>query len=336
MSLNFSKPFIKERVINLIRSFFNRRKYHEIDTPILLPSLPLEPGLFTFQTTWHPRNQKLFLAPSPESSLKKLIALGIGNCYAISKVCRDLENIGLIHNLEFLLLEWYQIGKNYRHIARTTENLISYIYQQLNKINNNRASLLLNYRNLKIDLSPPWYRLSLNDLFVKYSNIDLSQNLTDSDLFSIAAQKGYSTSGATWESLFDQILINEIESRLPQDKPVFVFDYPTRLSPLCQPCKHLPGFSERFELYIAGMEIGNAYTELTDADILEKNFQNEQRYRQDNHLPTHPYDQELVDSTRHFPACTGIAIGVDRLAMLFANAASIDEVLYFPTSKLIK
>jgi lysyl-tRNA synthetase class 2 len=165
----------------------------------------------------------------------------------------------------------------------------------------------------------------------------LSKNFNFTDFQKSALQNNFPVSNFTdWEQIFSYLMITEVESHLPLDKPVFIFDYPTLLSPLCQPCSTAAGFSERFELYIGGMEIGNAYTELTDANVLEKNFKQEQIFRQANHLPTHPYDQKLVESTRHFPACTGIAIGVDRLSMLMANAATIDEILYFPTSKLIE
>jgi elongation factor P--beta-lysine ligase len=337
MTVDFQKQFVKEWTQQFIRKYLIDHKFHEVDTPTFLPSLPLEPGLYAFTTHWHQKNLDFYLATSPESSLKKIIADGIGNCFSISKAFRDLEDIGPTHNLEFFMLEWYEMAKNYRDIAKTTEKLINYIYLGIQKKLNIRTTSILTYQNQTIDLSPPWYRFSLNDLFIKHTGIDLSKNFNFVDFQKSALEKNFPVSSFTdWEQIFSYLMITEVESHLPKDKPVFIFDYPTLLSPLCQPCPNLPGFSERFELYIGGMEIGNAYTELTDANVLEANFKQEEVYRQKNHLPTHPYDQKLVESTRHFPSCTGIAIGVDRLSMLMANAATIDEILYFPTSKLIE
>jgi elongation factor P--beta-lysine ligase len=337
MTSKFQKQFVKERVTQLIRDYFISRSFHEVETPTILPQIPLEPNLYALKTTWAHRFLDFYLATSPESSLKKLIAEGLGNCFAISKVFRDLEDIGSTHNLEFSMLEWYEMGFDYHHLAQTTENLILTLFHGINNKNNNRVNNILNYQNYRIDLTPPWHRFTLQELFQKFANLDLSQNLTTSQLLTTAATKGYSTDGiTTWEPLYTQIFVNEIEPRLPTDKPSFIFDYPTSLSPLCKPCPDSPGFSQRFEFYIGGMEIGNGYTELTDASILEKNFQAEAEFRAQNHLPTHPYDQKLIEATKTFPDCTGIGLGVDRLGMLFANAAHINEVLYFPTSQLIE
>ncbi|MFA5828644.1 MAG: amino acid--tRNA ligase-related protein, partial [Candidatus Shapirobacteria bacterium] len=195
---------------------------------------------------------------------------------------------------------------------------------------------ILNYQNTPIDLTPPWHRFTLQQLFLKYANIDLSKNLTPKNIIKAAKEKGYNTTGiTTWEPLYTQIFINEIEPHLPTDKPVFIFDYPTQLSPLCLPCPDTPDFSQRFEFYIGGMEIGNAYTELTDGKIMKKNFIAESRFRNTHHLPNHPYDDRFVTAVSKLPSCAGIGLGVDRLSMLFANTPDISDVLYFSTQKLL-
>ena len=335
--MDFSKQFIKEEVVRLIRAYFLRRHFHEIETPTLLPQVPLEPGLYPFKTHWYQRQLDFYLAVSPESSLKKLLSNGIGNCFAISKSFRDLEDIGPTHNLEFSMLEWYELGKNYRNVALTTEKLINNTNLGIHKYLHRRATNILSYQRRQIDLTPPWHRFSLVDLFQQFVHFDLTRNLTFDQLKKSATQHHYHVDDfTTWEQIFSYLMITCIEPNLPADKPVFIFDYPSQMTPLCQPCSDNPDFAQRFELYIAGMEIGNAYTELTSSSTLEANFKKEADFRQKHHLPTHPYDQELVTALNHFPACAGPAIGVDRLAMLFSNAATIDEVLYFPTSKLIK
>lgn len=334
--MDFQKYFIKEYTLQAIRNYFIERGFHEVETPTLLTQVPLEPNLYTMKTRWQQRKIDFYLATSPESSLKKLIAQGIGNCFAISKVFRDLEDIGPTHNLEFSMLEWYEMQKDYRDIAETTESLVLSTYHKILKKLKLPKTNILTYPKTPIDLTPPWYRVTLKELFEKYGGFNLSKNLDLENLLKTAKDKGYTTDGITaWEPLYTQIFINEIENKLPKDKPVFIFDYPTQLSPLCKLCPKT-GYSQRFEFYIGGMEIGNAYTELTDYKILEENFKKEENFRKKNNLPSHPYDQGLIEATKNFPDCAGIGLGIDRLAMLFADTTDIEDVLYFPTSKLIK
>ena len=332
--MNFKTQFIKEWTVQALRDFFIQKDFHEVETPTLLPKIPIEPNLYPLKTHWSHKNADFYLPTSPESSLKKLIAQGIGNCFAISKVFRDLEDIGPTHNLEFSMLEWYEMDKNYLDIAQTTQKLVLDIYHGILKKQGKSTTNILKYQGIDIDLTPPWHFFTLQELFQKYANMDLSKNLTTSEIITTAKSKGYNIDNiTTWEPLYTQIFINEIESKLPQDKPVFILDYPTQLSPLCLPCPNQPGFSQRFEFYIGGMEIGNAYTELNDSQILKENFETETKFRQDNDLPTHPYDQEFIDACGKLPPCAGIGLGIDRLAMLFADTAQIEDVIYFPTSK---
>lgn len=337
MFSQFKGQFIKEFVVQYIREFFISKNFHEIETPTLLPKIPIEPNLYPLKTVWQERKIDFYLPTSPESSLKKVIAKGVGNCFTISKVFRDLENIGPTHNLEFSMLEWYEMNKTHHDIAKTTQELILNCYHSVLKKQNKELTSILNYQNQNIDLSSPWYEFTLSQLFWKYANIDLSKNLDTNSILKTAKNKGYNVDGInTWEPLYTQIFINEIESKLPLDKPVIIFDYPTQLSPLCKKCPDSPGFSQRFEFYIGGMEIGNAYTELTDSQELERNFIEETKNRKENNLPVHPYDKEFVDAVGKMPECAGIGLGVDRLAMLFNNSQNIEDVLYFSTSQLIK
>lgn len=335
--MNFQSHFIHEWTIQAIRNFFINRDFHEVNTPTLLATVPIEPNLYPLKTTWTQRDFTFCLPTSPESALKRVIAQGIGNCFTIAKVFRDLEDIGPTHNLEFSMLEWYEIGKTYYDIAKTTKELVltslHYIQQKLNLPQTN----CIIYQENKIDLDSNWYQFTLQELFQKHAKIDLSKNLTTSEIIATAKSKGYNTDGIrTWEPLYTQIFINEIESKIPQDKPFIIFDYPTQISPLCQTCPDSPGFSQRFEFYIGGMEIGNAYTELTDSKTLKDNFDTETKFRQDNQLPLHPYDHKFIDACSQMPPCSGIGLGVDRLAMLFSNSRHIEDVLYFPTSQLIQ
>ncbi|MFA5905811.1 MAG: amino acid--tRNA ligase-related protein, partial [Desulfobacula sp.] len=172
----------------MVRKYFINRKYHEVDTPTLMPKIPLEPNLYPLKTIWHQKNIDFYMATSPESSLKKIIADGLGNCFTISKVFRDLENIGPTHNLEFSMLEWYEMGKNYHDIAKTTQNLVLNIYHGIQNKLGKRITNILNYQNTPIDLTPPWHRFTLQQLFLKYANIDLSKNLTPKNIIQTAKE----------------------------------------------------------------------------------------------------------------------------------------------------
>jgi elongation factor P--beta-lysine ligase len=333
-----SQPhFIHEWTIQSIRNFFIDKDFHEVDTPTLLSKIPIEPNLYPLKTKWVQKDLTFYLPTSPESALKRVIAQGIGNCFTIAKVFRDLEDIGPTHNLEFSMLEWYEMNKNYKDITKTTKKLILYSLHLIQKKLKLPQTDLIVYQDKKINLNDNWYQFTLKELFQKYAHMDLSKNLTTHQIITTAKSKGYNIDGiTTWEPLYTQIFINEIESKLPQDKPVVIFDYPTQISPLCQKCPNSLGFSQRFEFYIGGMEIGNAYTELTDSKTLKDNFDTETKFRKENNLPIHPYDKQFIKSCSQLPLCAGIGLGVDRLAMLFANITNIEDVLYFPTSKLVK
>lgn len=331
--MNFKTYFIKEYTVQFIRNYFIGHGFHEVETPTIMTAVPIEPNLYPLKTHWEEKNVDFYLATSPESSLKKVIAQGIGDCFAIGKSFRDLENIGTTHNLEFAMLEWYEMGKNYMDIVDRTEKMVLEIYHQILKKQNKPITNVLPYQGINIDLTPPWHRLTLQEAFLKMANMDLSKNMTTENIIKTAKNKGYNVEGVdTWEPLYTQIFINEIESKLPIDKPVFLLDYPSVMSPLCQLCKNNVGFSERFEFYIGGMELGNGNTELNNAEILEKNFITETETRKKYNLPVHPYDKKFVEAVGSLPDCAGIGLGIDRLAMLFNDTSRIEDVIYFPTS----
>jgi EF-P lysine aminoacylase GenX len=327
---------LKQALIQITRDFFLEKNFTEVETPLLYPAYPLEPGINLFETAWYhsrspdqenptPKTTPLYLSPSPETHLKKLLAQGIGDCFTITKAFRN-EPSSSQHSPEFTILEWYEIDKDYQNLMDSTQSLIYYLSQKL------KNSSQISYQNQKIKLSPPWPRISLNEAFKEFAQIDLSQNLDSNSLQESAQKKGYAISSPDeWEPLYNQIFLNEVEPGLFKkyhSQPFILYDYPTILSPLCKSKKD--GFSERFEFYVAGLELGDCYTELTDPSSQEKNFKNESTFRQKYGLPTHPYDQQLISALKKgLPPCSGIAVGLDRLAMLFANTTNIKDVNHF-------
>jgi lysyl-tRNA synthetase class 2 len=312
------QPLIfQTQVIKAIRLFFEERGFHEIMIPVLQTALPLEPNIFAFSTQWQtsPDNQALYLSTSPESALKKVMAAGLGNCYAIGHASRNLEGVGSRHRPDFLMLEWYRPGANYRDIMAETQELVKFVHKTVNKL-----------AKPQLKLNTDWPVLSLETLFKMHANLEMEHILDDGPMIKAAQTKGYATENATWSQLFDQIFLNEIEPHLTEE-PCFIIDFPARLSPLCQVRSDKPYLAERFEVFIKGMEIGNGNTENLDSALVAKHFQQEADYRQARGLPTHPIDTEFITALKQLQrqqtSLAGIGLGISRLAMVLGNLPDI-------------
>jgi lysyl-tRNA synthetase class 2 len=324
--------FIREEVIRSIRTFFEQKKFHEVITPSMNAALPLEPNLYAFPTQWKTslKTEQLYLSTSPESGLKKMLAKGIGNCFAISKSFRNLEGQGSQHTPEFLMLEWYRENSDYKEMMEDTKELLLYIKQRVDLLLKREKTSEITYQGKTCSLSGNWPIFSMKELFKKYAGLDLEEILTDEVLFNKARKKGYSVENAAWPELFDQILVNEVEPALPFS-PFFITDFPARISPLCTPQKENPDFADRFELYLFGMELGNGNTENTDSDSVRQQFLKEKKYREEKSLFSPPIDEEFLSALRTMAAKTygGIGMGVDRIAMIMANCKNISDVELF-------
>lgn len=308
---NIRSSIIKEKIIKSVRSFFYGLNFHEVIVPILSDALPLEPNLYPFSTNWKTPggDRTMYLSMSPERGIKLLLAEGIGNCFAISKSFRNIERSGSLHLPEFLMLEWYREKAVYKDIMADIEKLLIELCPKRQLV----------YKGEKIVFKKKFPVFSLKELFKKYLGVELAKIISDERLlFEIARKKGYQVENATWGELYDQLFVNEIEGLLPKD-PLFLVDFPTKISPLCRPQKDNPIFAERFELYIGGVEIGNGNTENTDIKSVKKLFENE-------HKSTNlPIDNEFLDSLKKMNnnSYAGVGIGIDRLAMILNNETSI-------------
>lgn len=318
---NVTPYIIREGIIKATRQFFYNSDFHEVIPQILNTALPLEANLYPFSTTWKTRtgDRKLYLPLSPERSIKRMLAQGMGNCFALAKSFRNLEQEGSQHLPEFLMLEWYRKQADYKDIMIDAEQLLSFISESLA---HSLQTKTISYHGKKIDLDKKWKTYSLNELFRTYANINLKDIIEDEELiFSIAKKRGYIVEGASWGELYDQLFVNEIESELPSD-PLFLIDFPSKVSPLCKQKKDEPLFAERFELYITGMEIGNGNTENTDYEYIFKTFKSESA------KTGMPIDREFLNSLKKMNDATyaGIGMGIDRLAMLFSGVHTIQSI----------
>ena len=295
--INLKPVHIREEIIKATRAFFYAKKFHEVIVPVLNDAVPIESHLHPFTTSWSTIDgeKKRYLSLSPERSLKRMLASGIGNCFALGKSFRNLENSGSQHLPEFLMLEWYRENADYHQIMKDTEELIIAIQNKLKSICHceepgNLRGCQRGRSNLKTSMISPWKKVSLHSLFKKTGGWDESREV------------------------FDQIFVNKIERKFPKE-PFFLVDFPTRFSPLCKAQKEKPYLAERFELYINGMEIGNGNTENTDADSVRKALKK-------------PIDEMFMSALKTMRKKTyaGMGLGIDRLAMLFSGVRDIKEV----------
>lgn len=322
---------IKEQVIQAARQFFLNQDFHEIFTPVLNHGLPLEPNLYSFSTKWQylDQQQNLYLSTSPEASLKKMLTLGLEKVFSISPSFRNLEPSDADHNPEFLMLEWYQTNADYEQIMQDVQELVIFVYQKLNQSSKRSASMLIDFQGDQINLQTPWNKVSLADLFEQEVGQPFTDFLSLTAMKKLAKKYNFLTTNATWEQLFNQFFIEKIEPILG-NQPVFLTDYPSQISPLCLPKKDRPELAERFELFIAGYEVGNGNTEQTDSKLLNKIFLQEKQYREANNLPTHEIDQEFLNSLEKLHQTqkkyAGMGLGIDRLAMIFSNVDEIKKI----------
>jgi len=329
----WERYFLREKVLAHIRKFFASQKFHEVETPILIAHPPAESYLDVFETTLLDRKrkpQKAYLSTSPEVPLKKLLVAGIGNCYSLTKSFRNMETGGILHNPEFTLLEWYRVGADYTKTMEDCEKLIFQIYTTIF----HKESLV--YQGKTIALSPPWDRMSVTQAFHTFAGVNFDEFFDEQNARTIANKKGYRVEEkTTWEELYNQIFLNEIESHLGREKPIILFDFPAVTAALCRKKVSDPRFKERFEVYIAGLELADAYSELTDWQEQEKEFQKEIAELKRLGKTTYAYDEDFLEALKAgLPQSSGIAVGIDRLIMLFADVTDIADVLFFPAKEL--
>ena len=309
------KYLVREKVIDTIRSFFKNKGFREVFTPILVPIPSIEPNLEVFETELRTSTGKKrtgYLIMSPEFSIKKLLAAGIGNSFEITKCFRNEEEVSSLHNPEFTMLEWYRTQANYRDVMTDFENLFTQIIKDINP-----GADLKNweYQGNTYDISTPWPRISFEEAFAKYAGKKIG-DIKDEDFY--------------------QIFFNEVEPKLRSSgKPAIIYDYPVSQAALARVNQKDPRFAERFEVFLAGVELGNCFSELTDPNEQRKRFEKDFGERKKFGKTEYPIDDDLVEALKEgLPEVSGIAVGVDRLIMLAANVSSVSETLFFPGEEL--
>lgn len=323
--LNLTALLLRQEVIKLLRRFFDTQGFQEVTTPILNTGVPLEPRVYPFTTTWHARQQEttLYLPIYPERDMKRLLGLGLGECYTIGHCCRNLEASSPTHHPEFLMLEWYRRDCDDTAIRRDTKALFTFVATNLAPRLKGEARL----HALGV-ATWQWQTLSVAKLWQERLGVPLDELLTESHMARFARRLGYQTQGSSWEENFQQIFFNEIETQLPQT-PFFLLDFPARLSPHCARQKNHPDFAARFEVYYQGLEIGNGNSEYLDEKEVGASYCSENQARCALGMPTLPADEVMLTAIGQMKRSghnfAGIGIGVERLTMILAGIRDIGE-----------
>jgi len=318
--------FLKRtEIIKAIREFLDNKGFIEVETPIL-HTIAGGAAARPFITHHNALDIDMYLRIALELHLKRLIVGGLEKVYEIGRVFRN-EGMDIRHNPEFTLLELYEAYTDYYGMMEITENLFAYVSNKVNK------TTKINYQGTEIDLTPPWRRLSMVDAIKEYVKVDFNQIKSNEEALEVAKglhleTKAGMTKGEIIALVFDEL----VESHLIQ--PVFITEYPVEISPLAKRMHDKPEFTSRFEAFIYGREVANAFSELNDPIDQKERFVEQLKQREAGDEEAHMMDEDFVNALEvGMPPTGGLGIGVDRLIMFMTDAYSIRDVILFPTMK---
>ena len=298
-ALSRKRQVLTERagIIQEIRNFFINRDYLEVETPYRIPANAPEPHIDAVASG------RWALHTSPELSMKRLLAAGYEKLFQVCRVWRDGEK-GQYHLPEFTLLEWYRTGVDYHALMTECGDLFSVLV----------PAGKLSRQGRMIDLAVPWQELTVAEAFTQHASMSLDQALVS--------------------DCFEEILTSEVEPHLGMDKPVFLTEYPASMASLARTKPGESLVAERFELYIDGLELANAFSELTDQQEQRRRFAADEEVRRNAGKTPYPLPEKFLTELSSMPEAAGIALGVDRLIMLLTDSRSIDGVVVFPPDEL--
>ena len=306
----------RAKLLANIRQFFAERNVLEVETPLLNQTTVTDPHLHSFQTQYcfdhSEQQQTLYLQTSPEFAMKRLLAAGSGPIYQICKAFRNQGESGRYHNPEFSLLEWYQPNYNHHQLMDEIETLLK-----------------------RLLTCEPAQRFSYAEIFQRYLNYDPHQ-LSLENLKQLTLRLGLATENLSLNTIEDYLnflMSHVIEPQLPKQL-VFIYDYPVILAALAKVRRGPTPVAERFEVYLNGIELGNGFHELSDANEQRLRFHNDLCSRTRYDYPQVSIDEQLLAALTHgLPDCAGVALGIDRLLMIMAKANKISDVISFPIQR---
>ncbi|MBN1479812.1 lysine--tRNA ligase [candidate division KSB1 bacterium] len=314
----------RSQIISAMREYLDNRGYLEVETPVLQP---LYGGATArpFITYHNALDMTLYMRIADELYLKRLIVGGYDGVYEISKDFRN-EGIDRTHNPEFTMMEIYVAYEDYQFMMNLVEEMVNFIAQKV------LGTSKITYQGTEIDLTAPWPRLPLFEAIEKYTGVNLSRMNID-QLKAVAKELGVETEDF-WGvgKIIDEIFAEKVEPHLIQ--PVFICDYPVELSPLAKRHRKNAKLVERFEPYVAGREIGNAFSELNDPIDQRERFEGQMKLKEAGDDEAQMLDEDFLRALEYgMPPTAGLGMGIDRLVMLLTDQASIRDVIFFPTMR---
>ncbi len=315
---------LRSAIIKALRDFFERHGFIEVETP-MMHQIAGGAAARPFKTHHNALDIDLYLRIAPELYLKRLLVGGYERVFELNKNFRN-EGISTKHNPEFTMLEFYMANRDYNFLMSFTEELFAHIAQKT------IGTMTFAYGEYSIDLTPPWTRLTMQEAMERkdvpaevFGNVDVALEWAREQKLDIPA-------GSSFGKILDEIFKEKVEPYLIQ--PTFIIDYPIELSPLAKRKPSNPALVERFELFVVGREIANAFSELNDPLDQRERFEAQVEERKKGDEETHPMDEDFVRALEYgMPPAAGEGIGIDRLVMLLTNSQSIRDVILFPQMK---
>lgn len=319
---------VRSRVVSAIRRFLESRGFIEVETPVLQPlygGAAAEP--FITHHNWARRD--LYLRISPELYLKRLLVGGLERVFEIGKNFRN-EGVSFKHSPEFTMLEAYQAFADYHDMMKLAEECWSTVAREV------LGSPVIHYQGHVVDLTPPWKRVAMHSAILDQTGIDLDTVPTLGALQASIRQRGVEVDTAqTWGKQVDKLFSAYVEPTLIQ--PTFIVDYPVELSPLAKRKPDKPGWVERFEGFVGGVEAVNAFTELNDPIDQEQRFLDMARDFAAGDTEAHPLDEDFINALMYgMPPTGGIGWGIDRMMMIFLDRPNIREVILYPQLRAVQ
>ncbi len=325
----------RQVILAAIRAFFQARDFVEVETPALQLSPGLEPHLMAFETLLEQPDgsgSRLYLHTSPEFACKKLLAAGEPRLFTLARVWRNRER-SATHHPEFTMLEWYRAGADYESLMADCEGLLAAVAAAA-------GTAHLTWKGHRVDPAGSFERLTVAEAFRRHAGIDLLATAPDPwnpDAAALAEQarraKVRVAPDDDWADIVTRVMLERIEPNLGRDRPTFLIDYPVSLAALSRPKPGDPRVAERFELYVNGLELANAFSELTDAAEQRRRFEADVALKERLYRQRYPIDEDFLAALESMPSAAGSALGVDRLVMCAVGAARIEEVLWAPVAE---
>ncbi|MGI6450648.1 MAG: lysine--tRNA ligase [Desulfitobacteriia bacterium] len=326
MNTEVRETFVtRSKIIKAMREYLEDQGFLEVETPTLM-TIPGGAAARPFITHHNALDIDLYLRIALELPLKRLIVGGFEKVFEIGRNFRN-EGISIKHNPEFTMMELYQAYANYEDIMNLMEDMVVYIVQKI------RNSLEITYQGQHISFAKPWRRIQMLDAIKEYTGIDFKQIKTDDEAREAAAEKGLEvkkddSKGKIINAVFEEF----VEPQLIQ--PTFIIGHPVEISPLAKRNAQNPEYTDRFEAFIYGREMGNAFSELNDPLDQRGRFEKQMLEREKGDEEAHMMDEDFVQALEYgLPPTGGLGVGIDRLVMLLTDSPSIRDVILFPTMK---